>query len=76
MNTIKSIDFLGNKPTLMINKNESHKSIFGGFMSIITILIFLLADVEVIPQLIRLLQQNLVLLQPTPIAAWKNQLVP
>jgi hypothetical protein len=43
MNTIKSIDFLGNKPTLMINKNESHKSIFGGFMSIITILIFLLA---------------------------------
>jgi len=40
------------------------------------ILIFLLADVEVIPQLIRLLQQNLVLLQPTPIAAWKNQLVP
>lgn len=38
MKTIKSIDFLGKKPSLLIASHESDKTLFGGLLSIITLI--------------------------------------
>lgn len=40
LESFKKIDLLGKKPNLIIYKNESHKSLVGGILSILTILIF------------------------------------
>jgi hypothetical protein len=37
MKIIESIDFLGKKPTLLIDKKESHKSFLGGILSLVSI---------------------------------------
>ena len=37
MKIIESIDFLGKKPTLLIDKQESHKSFLGGIVSLLTL---------------------------------------
>ncbi len=38
MKSIKSYNFLGKKQSLLINKQESHQSLLGGYLFLLTIL--------------------------------------
>ena len=79
MNFFKSLDFLGSKPTLIINQNSSHKTLFGGALSIFVAALLLLGTIYFTRMLFSRENYNIIMtdeFDPDSYKDWTNEPIP